>query len=91
MTNSDQTILNDPVLVRRAKVQRVVTLGIRLGSGLFVVAVVLFFWAIVSGFTERLTLWATICLIGGSLILAPAMVFAYAIKAANRADREGSW
>ncbi len=91
MTNSDSSILDDPVLIRRAKVQRVVKLGIRLGSGLFALAVVLFFWAIVSGFTELLTLLATACLIGGSLILAPAMVFAYAIKAANRADREGSW
>ncbi len=91
MTNPDSKTLNDPILVRRAKVQRVVKLGIRLGSGLFALAVVLFFWAIVRGFTERLTLLATISLIGGSLVLAPAMVFAYAIKAANRADREGSW
>lgn len=91
MTNSEPKVSTDPVLIRRAKVQRVVQLGIRLGSLLFLLAVVLFFWAIVRGFTEQVTLWATICLIGGSLVLAPAMVFAYAIKAANRADREGSW
>jgi len=80
MTQSDSLptslTTDDPVLVRRAKVQRVVQFGIRLGSLLFALAIVLFFWAIVRGFTERLTTWATFCLVGGCLVLAPAMVFA---------------
>ena len=29
--------------------------------------------------------------VAGSLVLAPAIVFGYAVKAADRADRDGSW
>ena len=33
----------------------------------------------------------TFCLMVGSIVLAPAIVFSYAVKAADRADRDGSW
>jgi hypothetical protein len=32
-----------------------------------------------------------VCLIAGSVVLAPAIVFAYAVKAADRADRDNDW
>lgn len=82
---------SDPVLVRRAKIARWVSLGLRSGYGLFALAVVLFFAGIVFGFAGPLTAIITFCLIVGSFILAPAIVFQYAVKAADRADREGSW
>lgn len=81
----------DPVLVKRAKVARVVNLGVRVGSGLFALAAVLFFTALVVGFSSAWTTAIGFCLIAGSVILAPAMVFMYAVKAAERADREGTW
>lgn len=81
----------DPVLLKRAKITRTTSLGIRAGAGLFAAAIVLFAIAVITEFTPPLTMAITVCLILGSAVLAPAMVFHYAIKAANRADRENSW
>lgn len=81
----------DPIRVKRAKVADLVSKGIRLGSGFYVLASVVFFVAFMTGFTTT----ATIIIIGamaiGSLFLAPALVFKYGVKAAERADRDNSW
>lgn len=82
---------SDPILESRARVQRWVTLGLRSGYGLFGLSAVLFVVAMIVGFTPFLGAALTFCLVVGSIILAPAIVFSYAVKAANRADREGSW
>jgi hypothetical protein len=78
----------DPVLARRARIASWVALGQRVGYGLFLAATVLF----VAGFAVGFDGWvgATIiaCLVVGSLVLAPAIVFGYAVKAAEREDRE---
>ncbi len=81
----------DPVLVQRAKVADLVSKGMRLGTALYVVASVVFFVGFMTGFTPTGTTIVTVLLILGSLLLAPAMVFKYGVKAANRADREDSW
>lgn len=81
----------DPVLVKRARIARWVLVGQRLGYGLFGLAMVVF----VVGFIVGLAQWAVtlivVCLVAGSIVLAPAIVFGYAVRAANRADREQSW
>ena len=81
----------DPILARRAKVARLTSLGIRLGLGSYLLATVLFFIAVATEFTGPLTTAMTVLLLVGSVLLAPAMVFHYAVKAADRADRENSW
>ena len=81
----------DPVLVRRAKVARLTSLAIRVGAGCYLLATALFFLAVATGFTGFLATAITVLLIAGSVLLAPAMVTHYAVKAADRADREGSW
>ncbi len=81
----------DPVLAKRAKVARLTSGAIRAGGGCYLLATVLFFYAVVAGFTGFLAGAITVLLILGSALLAPAMVFHYAVKAADRADREGSW
>ncbi len=81
----------DPVLARRAKVARLTSFGIRFGMGCYLVATVLFFWAVATGFNAFLTTTMTVLLLVGSAALAPAMVFHYAVKAADRADRDGDW
>ncbi len=78
----------DPVLVRRAAIARLVSVGQRVGYALFGVAMVLFFVGLVAGYTQVLTNVIVGCLLGGSLILAPAIVFGYAVKAAER-DEQG--
>ncbi len=81
----------DPVLEKRARVSRLVALAMRAGAALYAVAAVLFVWAVVDRFTPVLASAMTVCLIGGSLVLAPAMVVKYMVKAADRADRDGDW
>ena len=80
--------MTDPVLERRARMARLAELGQRTGYVALLVAVVGFFWAIFASFPAA----ATTMLIGGmvvaTLTLAPAIVLGYAVKAAEREDRE---
>ena len=78
----------DPVRASRAKVARLVSVGQRVGYALFAVAVVAFFVGFAAGFTTGVVVVIEVCLLVGSLVLAPAIVFGYAVKAAERDDRE---
>jgi len=82
---------DDPVLVRRAQWARAVSIGQRVGYALFGLFMVLIVIGFITKFPSGITTAATVCLVAGSLVLAPAMVFAYAVKAAEREDREGDW
>ncbi|MCU1358134.1 MAG: hypothetical protein JWM89_3552 [Acidimicrobiales bacterium] len=77
----------DPVLVRRARIARAVSIGQRLGYLLFAVATVAFFVGLATHYTEGLVRLVVGCLFGGSAVLAPAIVFGYAVKAAEREDQ----
>jgi hypothetical protein len=79
---------DDPVRIQRAKVARLTTIGQRIGYGLFAVAVVAFFVGLVEGFTSGVVDLIIGCIAVGSVILAPAIVIAYAVKAAERDDLE---
>ena len=81
------TAPTDPVLVRRARIARLVSVGQRLGYGLFGLAVVLFFVGLFGTYTSALTTAIVACLLVGSFVLAPAIVFGYAVKAAEREDQ----
>jgi thiamine transporter ThiT len=78
----------DPVLQRRARIARLVEIGQRLGYALFGIAVVAFVIGFAAGFTDGFVTVIVACLLGGSAVLAPAIVFGYAVKAAERDDRE---
>jgi predicted cation transporter len=78
----------DPVLVRRAQVARMAALGQRIGYALFAVAVVAFFIGFFAGFTSTVVTIIVAAMAVGSVALAPAIVASYAVKAADREDRE---
>ena len=78
----------DPVLVRRAQIARLVDVGQKIGYGLFVVAIVAFVVTKIDKPTSLLTTIIAASMAIGSLILAPAIVFGYAVKAAAREDRQ---
>lgn len=78
----------DPVRVKRARVARLVSLGQRVGYALFAIAVAAFFVGFAAGFTDAVVTVIEVCLLIGSIVLAPAIVFGYAVKAAERDDRE---
>ena len=87
-TKDDATATDDPVLVRRARIARLVDTGRRVGYSLLLVAVVAFFIGAFAGFTRLIATVVTAALLLMSLFLAPAIVFGYAVKAAEREDRE---
>ncbi len=78
----------DPVLVQRARMQRLAQTGQRFGYSLFGAAVVLFFVGFPTGFPSWLISAIIACLAVGSIVLAPAIVVGYGVKAADREDRE---
>lgn len=93
---ADQTPIGDarhqdPILVKRARMANLARLGVRVGSALFALAAVLFVVALLTTFSPLLTTVISIGLLAGSAILAPAMVLSYTVKAADRADRDGTW
>lgn len=77
--------------MQRARVARITALGQRIGYALFGLALVTFFVGLVVGWSGGVSTIIVVCLVGGSIVLAPAIVFSYAVKAADRADREGDW
>lgn len=79
---------SDPVLARRRRIAGLVRSGQRVGYSLFGVAVVLFFVGLVVGFGGVVTPGIVGSIVVGSIVLAPAIVFGYAVKAAEREDRE---
>jgi hypothetical protein len=80
--------VTDPVRAKRARVARLVEVGQRVGYGLFGLAIVLFVYGFIRGYTSVLTTVIVASLVVGSIVLAPAIVFGYAVKAAEREDRE---
>jgi hypothetical protein len=80
-------VTEDPVLVKRAKLDRLATVGQRVGYLFLLVAIVAFF----AGLATSYETWGTVVLVAMGLCtvtLAPAIVLGYAVKAAAREDRE---
>ncbi len=78
----------DPTLARRARIARLTRVGQRAGYGLFGAAIVAFAVGAAGGFTAFEAGLVVACLIAGSVVLAPAIVFGYAVRAAEREDRQ---
>ena len=80
--------MTDPVRERRARIAQLVRLGLTAGYGLFALAMVLFVVGLVAGYTDGLVTAIVASMVVGSIVLAPAIVFNYAVKAAERDDTE---
>jgi hypothetical protein len=80
--------VTDPVREKRARIAKVVSLGLRVGYGLFALAMALFVVGLVVGYTNGLVQMIVFSLVTGSIVLAPAIVFNYAVRAAERDDEE---
>ncbi|MDQ1446164.1 MAG: hypothetical protein QOI20_2628 [Acidimicrobiaceae bacterium] len=81
-------VTDDPVLRQRARVATLVSWGMRAGYGFLAIAVIVFVIGAVGRFTPLLTSVVTLAMAGCTLTLAPSIVFAYAVRAAEREDRE---
>ena len=86
MTHVDAA--EDPILVQRAKALRAANLGQRLGYLLYGVAIVVFMIGLLTDFNSTVSAIVTFGVIAGSVVLAPSILGAYAVKAAVRDDLE---
>lgn len=77
----------DEVRERRRRIARWARTGKRVGYSLFGIAIVLFFVGFAAGYSGGLVAVIVVCLGAGSVVLAPAIIFAYAARAAERDDR----
>ena len=71
---------------RRRRIAQLTATGQRLGYLLYLAAAALFFTGFATSFRSPLVTAIIVCLVVGSLILAPAIIFSYAVRAANRED-----
>lgn len=76
----------DPVRARRAAVAKWNQIASRVGYLLFLVAIVMFFVALTTNFSQGKVTIITTSMIIGSILLAPAIVVGYAVKAAEKDD-----
>ena len=79
----------DPVLARRARISRVVTLAQRVGYFALAVAVITFVIAFVTGFPSWLVTITIAALVAAIVILPLPIVFGYGVRAAEREERGG--
>lgn len=78
----------DPIIERRDRVRRIAKSAQRVGYVLFLATMVLFFVALATDLPSALVTAATVCLIAGCVVLAPAILLAYAVRGAERDERE---
>jgi hypothetical protein len=82
----------DPVRARRARMARLAATAKRIGYSLFLVAVVAFVAGVLRrDFGPPVVTVVAVALGIGSLLLAPAIVVGYGVRAADREDRESGW
>jgi cyanate permease len=84
----DAVTTEDDLRAKRRRIARLAELGQRIGYLLFAAAVVAFVIGFVIGFSPGWVTFIVACMIVGSVLLAPAIVAGYAVKAADREDRE---
>ena len=79
----------DPVLARRARLARAAEVGQRVGYGLIGVAGLGFAVGLVVGFENRAVAVTVIVALSATVVtLLPGIILGYAVKAAEREDRE---
>ena len=78
----------DPVRARRRQIAKWTLIANRIGYLFYAVAIVAFILAFAFGFNSTMSALVIASLVIGSVLLAPAIVLGYAVKAAERDDRE---
>jgi uncharacterized membrane protein len=79
---------SDPVVERRSRIARGVTIAKRIGYLLLLVAVVAFVVSAVAGFPSWSVVVTIVALVGACIVLPVPIVLGYGLRAAEREDRE---
>lgn len=82
------TVAVDPVRARRAEIAKWTLLANRVGYLFVALAMALFVIAFVLGFNSVMATLVIISFVIGCVLLAPSIILGYAVKAAERDDRE---
>lgn len=85
---NDRDHEQDPVLVRRRRVAHLALIANRIGYLLLALAVALFIIALVIGFSPTMAGFVIATMIASFVLLAPSILINYAVRAADREDRE---
>ncbi len=80
--------VDDPIRERRARIAHWTLLANRIGYLVLALAVALFFIALAVSFNAAMATAVIVALIVAFVLLAPSIVLGYAVKAAERDDRE---
>ncbi len=83
------TDARDPVVERRARIARAVTIAQRIGYLALVIAVIAFVAAFASGFPGWLVAITIGALVAAIVILPVPIIFGYGVRAAEREERGG--
>jgi hypothetical protein len=81
---------DDPVVQRRARIARWVSLAKRIGYGLLLLAIVAFVVAAIAGFPSGVVTLTVVALIAACVVLPVPIVLGYGLRAAEREDREAA-
>ena len=83
------SVTPDPIEARRARIGQLVSAGKAVGYACFGGALVLFFAGLVTRFSGPLSAVIVTLLVVGCVVLPPAIVFGYGLRAAER-DEEAA-
>jgi hypothetical protein len=78
----------DPILIRRARYASWASRAQTAGYGMLAVAIVAFIVGFVTGFPSAAVVITIVGLITACVLLPPAIIAGYAVKAAEREDRD---
>lgn len=78
----------DPVRARREQIARWTLLANRVGYLFVALAMAVFFIAFAVGFSSTMATIVVVTFVIGCALLAPSIIVGYAVKAAERDDRE---
>jgi NADH:ubiquinone oxidoreductase subunit 6 (subunit J) len=79
---------HDPVVERRARIARGVSVAKRIGYFLLLLAVVAFVVAVVAGFPSWSVVVTIVALVGACVVLPVPIILGYGVRAAEREDRD---
>ncbi len=77
----------EEILAKRARIMAWCALGKRIGYLLYALAMVLFFIGLATTYSDWLVTTIVAAMAVGGVLLIPAIIFAYGVKAAEREDR----
>jgi hypothetical protein len=86
VTSTDQPV--DPVRARRAVIAKWTQLANRVGYLFVLIAMGIFFVALTTDFSSVMATLVIVAFVIGCVLLAPSIILGYAVKAADRDDRE---